>query len=98
MSEEKKLGVDASKRSFLKKLAYVPPVVMTLNAVPSYATYGSGRDHHYRHGCNQGVGEPVVNDGCQPGHSGFVLNNDDQPGGGIAGFPGAQSQHSHHSH
>lgn len=91
MSEEKKLGVDASKRSFLKKLAYVPPVVMTLNAVPAYATHGS-----HRSSCNQGVGGPVWNDGCQPGHSGFVLNNDDQPGGGIKGFPGAQSQHSNH--
>jgi len=85
MSEESNRSVDNdSRRKFLKKLAYVPPVIMTLTAVPSYATTGS-----YRHSCNQGVGAPVVNDGCQPGHSGWVLNNDDQPGGGVAGAPGA---------
>ena len=72
--------LDTSKRKFLKTAAYVAPVVMTLTAVPSYATAGS---------CNQGVGAPVVNDGCQPGHSGDVLNNDDKPGGGVAGAPGA---------
>lgn len=35
---------DASRRSFIKKVTYVAPVVMTLNAVPSYATTGSCRD------------------------------------------------------
>jgi len=88
MSEESKKSVENdSRRKFLKKLAYVPPIIMTLTAVPSYANVGSNR-------CNQGVGAPVVNDGCQPGHSGQVLNNDDQPGGGVAGAPGAQDQHS----
>lgn len=32
-----------SRRNFIKKLAYVPPAVLTLNAVPSYATTGSPR-------------------------------------------------------
>ena len=75
---------DSSRREFIKKMSYVPPVIMTLGSVPAHASHGS-----YRRGCNQGVGEPVVNDGCQPGHSGEVLNNDDQPGGGVAGSPGA---------
>ena len=78
-------GHDSSRRKFIKTMAYVPPAVMTLTAVPSYASVGSPR------GCNQGVGEPVVNDGCQPGRSGLVLNNDDQPGGGVAGAPGASN-------
>jgi hypothetical protein len=41
--ENKKNGVDNSRRGFIKKLAYIPPVVMTLKAVPSYATTGSSR-------------------------------------------------------
>lgn len=36
-------GHDPSRRKFIKKLAYVPPAIMTLNAVPSYATTGSPR-------------------------------------------------------
>jgi len=84
--EQNNFNIDSSRRKFIKKLAYVPPVVMTLTAVPSYATTGS-----LRASCNQGVGGPVVNDGCQPGHSGYVLNNDDQPGGGVAGAPGASN-------
>jgi hypothetical protein len=36
-------GHDSSRRKFIKKLAYVPPVILTLNAVPSYATTGSQR-------------------------------------------------------
>jgi len=34
---------EPSRRKFIKKLAYVPPVVMTLTVVPSYATTGSQR-------------------------------------------------------
>ena len=57
---------DASRRGFIKKMAYVPPVIMTLGSVPAHASHGS-----YRSGCNQGVGGPVWNDGCQPGNSGL---------------------------
>ena len=44
---------DSSKRKFIKKLVYIPPVILTLGAVPSYATTGSPRntkddtDNHY---------------------------------------------------
>jgi hypothetical protein len=31
-----------SRRKFLKKVAYVAPVVVTLQAVPSFASSGSG--------------------------------------------------------
>jgi len=37
-------GHDSSKRKFIKKLAYIPPVILTLGAVPSYATTGSPRN------------------------------------------------------
>lgn len=33
--------VNTSRRKFVRKMAYVPPVVMSLTSVPSYATYGS---------------------------------------------------------
>ena len=42
--DNNKSGVDSSRRGFIKKLAYIPPVVMTLSATPSYATIGSGRN------------------------------------------------------
>ena len=38
-------GHNPSRRKFIKKLAYVPPVVLTLSAVPSYATTGSPRSN-----------------------------------------------------
>ena len=36
-------GHDSSKRKFIKKLVYIPPVILTLGAVPSHATTGSPR-------------------------------------------------------
>jgi len=32
-----------SRRAFMKKAAYVAPVVLTLNATPAIATYGSNQ-------------------------------------------------------
>lgn len=32
-----------SRRKFIKKAAYVAPVVLTLNATPAIATYGSNQ-------------------------------------------------------
>ena len=32
---------DLSRRSFVKKAAYVTPVIVTLDAIPSFASYGS---------------------------------------------------------
>jgi len=36
-------GLNSSRRKFIKKMVYVPSVILTLNAVPSYATTGSQR-------------------------------------------------------
>ena len=42
MSESEKLeGSQESRREFVKKLVYVPPIVLTLQAAPAYAKYGS---------------------------------------------------------
>jgi len=35
-------GIDNSKRSFVKKTAYLAPFILTLKAVPSFAAGGSG--------------------------------------------------------
>ncbi len=78
-----------SRRKFLKtagKFAiYTPPALMVMSKANANKIYKS-TGH-----CNQGVGAPVVNDGCQPGHSGDVLNNDDFPGAG-SGNPGASKK------
>lgn len=39
---------DSSRRDFIKKLAYVPPAVMTLTAVPAHATTGSHRTDRFK--------------------------------------------------
>lgn len=77
-----------SRRSFLKNAGkfaiYTPPALMMMsNAGAKYMKDTTGK-------CNQGVGGPVVNDGCQPGRSGDVLNNDDFIGAG-SGNPGASN-------
>jgi hypothetical protein len=38
MAKEK---IQASRREFVKKAAYVPPAILTLAAAPSYAKTGS---------------------------------------------------------
>ena len=74
-----------SRRKFIKSAGkfaiYTPPALMLMSH-PSHEAFAKS--------CNQGVGAPVVNDGCQPGRSGDVLNNDDFPGAG-AGNPGASN-------
>ena len=72
-----------SKRELLKKAAYIAPAILTLKAVPSFASNGSGLTEQEREGKfkekekgNNGVGNgidpqppgnPKVNDG--PGSS-----------------------------
>lgn len=43
MSEQNKVTINRSKRSFLRKAAYMAPAVMTLTAMPFSASYGSGQ-------------------------------------------------------
>lgn len=45
-----KTKIDSSRRKFIKTAVYVTPAVLTLNAVPAHATYGSkrgGRDFYH---------------------------------------------------
>ena len=65
MSEDK-----ISKRELLKRAAYVAPAILTLKAVPSFATNGSGQKGN--NGVGNGVdpqppGNPPVNDGPDTG-------------------------------
>ena len=38
----KKSGFDKSRRGFIKKLAFVPPAILTLSSLPAMASSGSG--------------------------------------------------------
>ena len=72
MSEEK-----ISKRELLKKAAYVAPAILTLKAIPSFASQGSGERQKGNNGVGNGEdpqppGDPKVNDGpgTGPGNPG----------------------------
>lgn len=67
-----------SRRKFLKKSAYVVPVVMTLSAAPALAGHGSPK---HKKGCNNGVGNGP--DCLPPGidkNGKHYLDNDDKWG------------------
>ena len=56
-----------SRRSFLKKTAYVAPVILTLKAAPAFASQGSTRQFG-NNGLGNGIdpqppGDPQINDG-----------------------------------
>ena len=42
VKENKHQDLDQSRRNALKKMAYIPPAVFTLSAMPFAAAYGSG--------------------------------------------------------
>jgi hypothetical protein len=62
-----------SRRSFIKKAAYIAPVVLTLKALPSFASQGSVKGNN---GVGNGLdpqppGNPPINDGlARPGKPG----------------------------
>jgi hypothetical protein len=67
-----------NRRTFIKKSAYTVPVILSLAAMPGFATAGSG---NYRSHGNNGVGNgfdpqppgnPPINDGpgTRPGNPG----------------------------
>jgi hypothetical protein len=63
-----------SRRSFIKKAAYIAPVVLTLKALPSFASQGSVKGNN---GVGNGLdpqppGNPPINDGpgTSPGNPG----------------------------
>ena len=79
-----------SKRELLKKAAYITPAILTLKAIPSFASNGSGLTEQARekdkqkgnNGVGNGIdpqppGNPKVNDGpgTSPGNSGNKQKN-----------------------
>ena len=42
MKHDQTSEIDTGRRSFLKKTAYVAPAIVTLSALPSFASAGSG--------------------------------------------------------
>jgi hypothetical protein len=63
---------DQSRRSFVKKAAYVAPVIITLDAMPAFASHDcrwkEDRDENGNNGVGNGLdpeppGKPPVNDG-----------------------------------
>jgi hypothetical protein len=66
-----------SRRSFIKKAAYIAPVVLTLKALPSFAAQGSNNGVGQRVLDNQPPGDPPINDGpgTSPGSPGNNPNN-----------------------
>lgn len=66
--------LSSSKRKFLKTAAYVAPAILTLKAIPSFASSGSKRGNN---GVGNGYdpqppGNPPINDGIGtfPGNPG----------------------------
>ena len=69
-----------SKRELLKKAAYVAPAILTLKAIPSFATTGSGATEKGNNGVGNGLdgqppGNPPVNDGAGTGPGNPGNNN-----------------------
>ena len=74
--------LNSSKRKFLKTAAYVAPAILTLTAIPSFASSGSKRGDNGNNGVGNGYdpqppGNPPINDDVgtslgNPGNSGGV--------------------------
>lgn len=69
--------LNSSKRKFLKTAVYVAPAILTLKAIPSFASSGSGRGDNGNNGVGNGYdtqppGNPRPNDGAgtYPGNPG----------------------------
>lgn len=76
-----------SRRKFIKVAAYTAPVILTLNAAPTFAKGGS----IIRQKCNQGLGN--YDEGCDPGNSNNHNPTNDETGalpgrGARRGTPG----------
>ena len=67
------LGGIESRRGFVKKAAYVTPAILTLKAIPAFASNGSKWNNGVGNGLDpQPPGNPPINDGpgTGPGNPG----------------------------
>jgi hypothetical protein len=60
------------RRDFIKRTAYIVPVILTLKAMPAFATFGSGNNGVGNGPDPQPPGNPPINDGpgTGPGNPG----------------------------
>jgi hypothetical protein len=61
-----------SRRKFVKKMAYIPPAIVTLTVLPAFHANGSGWEQHGNNGVGNGddpqpPGNPPFNDGFGTG-------------------------------
>lgn len=76
-----------SRREFLKKAAYIAPAVLTLSAIPSFASAGSWNQYSRGRG-NDGVGNGLD---PQPGAPGTPPQTNPNDGPGTSpGSPGSR--------
>ena len=69
-NDNQKQGVDTNRRDFVKKASYIAPTIITMSAIPSFASAGSGWS---RVKGNEGVGNGL--DPAPPGHNGVNYND-----------------------
>ena len=63
-------NIDTKRRDFVKKASYIAPAIVTMTAIPSFASAGSGWS---RDKGNEGVGNGY--DAPPPGHNGVNYND-----------------------
>lgn len=74
--------INNDRRSFIKKAAYVAPAIVTMTAIPSFASAGSAWNGDHRRG-NEGVGNGY--DAPPPGHGSTNYNDFSGTGPGHPG-------------
>ena len=79
---DSKQSVDTKRRDFVKKASYIAPAIMTMTAIPSFASAGSGWSRTKTKG-NEGLGNGY--DPAPKGHTGVNYNDFD---GTSPGNPG----------
>ena len=66
-----------NRRDFMKRTAYVMPVILSLKAMPAFASAGSGNNGVGNGSDPQPPGDPPINDG--PGTGPGDPGNSDKP-------------------
>lgn len=87
---------DSSRRKFVKTVAYVAPVVLTLNALPSFASTGSGNPYdESNRGDNYGGSNSPSPSGSSSGNIDIATANGSgggsSAGGGLPSIGGSTS-------
>jgi hypothetical protein len=67
---------DESRRSFIRKAAYVAPMILTLKAVPAFASAGSGQPND---GISDGNDQPSHDQPSWAGDLGSSFGNNRRP-------------------